>query len=154
MCIRDSAWVAGIARKLLGKIMGKAADERSPAEKQADLDKGIAEAQALQSDPKATEASIRKGLGKIKSKYKMKSLDIVVDADSELEETLHVTGEVNPKKSTPSARIQKDGTVGPLGIVRKMLDVYKRQTSNSSSRGSAPGISATLKGRGIAARRF
>ena len=126
------AWVAGIARKLLGKIMGKdkAADERSPAEKQADLDKGIAEAQALQSDPKATEASIRKGLGKIKSKYKMKSLDIVVDADSELEETLHVTGEVNPKKSTPSARIQKDGTVGPLGIVRKMLswtaDTLKR----------------------------
>lgn len=117
------AWVAGIARKLLGKIMGKdkAADARSPAEKQADLDKAIAEAQVLQSAPKATEESIRKGLGKIKSKYKMKSLDIVVDADSELEEKLHVTGEINPKKSTPSARIQKDGTVGPLGIVRKML---------------------------------
>ncbi|HTJ97385.1 MAG TPA: hypothetical protein VL381_07935, partial [Rhodocyclaceae bacterium] len=92
-----------------------------PAQKQADLDKAIAEVEALQADPKATDKSIRKGLAKIKSKYKMQSLEVVVDADTELEEKLHVVGKINPEKTGSTKRIQKDGTVGPLGITRKML---------------------------------
>ena len=116
------AWIVAQAKRLFAALFGKGkADERTPAEKQADLQKAIREAQALQSDSKATEASIRKGLGAIKSKYRMQSLEVVVDAEDDAEETLHVVGEINPKDKTSNARIKKDGTVGPLGIVRKML---------------------------------
>ncbi|HWU84439.1 MAG TPA: DUF4157 domain-containing protein, partial [Rhodocyclaceae bacterium] len=115
-------WVVAMAKKLFAKAFGKdKKDERTPQQKQADLDKAIAEVEALQADPKATDKSIRKGLAKIKSKYKMQSLEVVVDADTELEEKLHVVGKINPEKTGSSKRIQKDGTVGPLGITRKML---------------------------------
>jgi hypothetical protein len=115
-------WVVSMAKKMFAKAFGKdKKDERTPAQKQADLDRAIAEVEALQADPKATDKSIRKGLAKIKSKYKMQSLEVVVDADTELEEKLHVVGKINPEKSGSSKRIQKDGTVGPLGITRKML---------------------------------
>ena len=115
-------WVVSMAKKMFAKAFGKdKKDERTPAQKQADLDKAIAEVETLQADPKATDKSIRKGLAKIKSKYKMQSLEVVVDADTELEEKLHVVGKINPEKSGSTKRIQKDGTVGPLGITRKML---------------------------------
>lgn len=115
-------WVVSMAKKMFAKAFGKdKKDERTPAQKQADLDRAIAEVETLQADPKATDKSIRKGLAKIKSKYKMQSLEVVVDADTELEEKLHVVGKINPEKSGSSKRIQKDGTVGPLGITRKML---------------------------------
>jgi hypothetical protein len=116
-------FVVDKAKAFLKGLFGKGdkKDERTPAQKQADLDKALAEAKALQTDPKATEASIKKGLAAIKTKYKMQSLDLVVDSQGELDETLHVVGQINPKGQSPSSRIQKDGTVGPLGIVRSML---------------------------------
>lgn len=124
-------WIVTMAKKLFAKVFGKEKkDERTPQQKQADLDRAMSEVEALQADPKATDQSIRKGLPRIKSKYKMQSLEVVVDADSELEEKLHVVGKINPEKSGSSKRIQKDGTVGPLGITRKMLswtaDTLKR----------------------------
>ncbi len=117
------AWIVGKAKKLFSKLFGKGdkPDDRTPEQKQADLDKAISEAQLLQADPKATEASIKKELNRIKTRYRMKSLEVVVDADNESEETLHIVGEINPKKPTSASRIKKDGTVGPLGIERKML---------------------------------
>jgi len=105
--------------KLLSKVKGK--DERTEAEKKADLEKAMAEAQSLQSDSKATEKSVRKGMAAIQKKYKMQSLTLVVDAQEDFEETVHLLGKINPEKPTRGSRIRKDGTVGPLGIVRKML---------------------------------
>lgn len=117
------AWIVTMAKKLFAKIFGKdKKDERTPEQKQADLDKAVAEAEALQASPKASEDSIRKGLGKIKTKYKMKSLELVVDAQEDTVETVHVLGEINPTKAGKGSRINKDGTVGPLGITRKMLN--------------------------------
>ncbi|MBP5988066.1 MAG: DUF4157 domain-containing protein [Azonexus sp.] len=115
-------WIVTMAKKLFAKAFGKDKnDERTPEQKQADLNKALAEAQALQSAPKATSATVRKGLGAIKSKYRMQALDLVVDKQDDGEETVHVHGEINPKGDTAAAKFAKDGTVGPLGISRKML---------------------------------
>src|SRR5574343_215542 len=115
-------WIVGMAKKLFAKVFGKdKKDERTPEQKQSDLNKALAEAQALQAAPKATTGSVKKGLGAIKSKYRMQALDLVVDKQDDGEETVHVHGEINPKGDTAAAKFAKDGTVGPLGISRKML---------------------------------
>lgn len=51
----------------------------------------------------------------------MQALDLVMDKQDDGEETVHVHGEINPKGDTAAAKFAKDGTVGPLGISRKML---------------------------------
>jgi hypothetical protein len=92
-------------------------DDRTDEQKKADLDKAIGEAEALQQDPDATEETIRKGLLKIKQKYNMVSLDLVVDSEDDSEETVHATGEINPKKAGQKSRIPKfdDPTEGLAG---------------------------------------
>jgi len=120
-------WIVAKAKALFKKLFGKDEDDRTDEEKQADLEAAIEKAEALQDDPKATDASVRAGLGSIKSEYRMQSLELVVDNEGELDETAHVEGEINPKKNSHSGRLQKDGTVGPLGITRKMLS-WKQAT--------------------------
>ena len=121
-----AAWIKKQAKKFLDALLGKnKKDERTPAQKQADLDKAIAEAQALQNTPKITEAKVKKGLGAIKSKYKMQKLELVIDNQTDLEENVHVEGAINPVKRGSTSRLQKDGTVGPLGIARSMLSWEK-----------------------------
>lgn len=82
-------------------------DERTDEQKQADLDKAIAEAEVLQRNPKTTEATIKKGLVSIKNKYKMKSLELIVDNKNETKETVHIEGEINPKGKTNTSDIEK-----------------------------------------------
>ena len=118
-------WVVTKAKSLFARLFGgkdkDKADERTPEQKQADLNAGLSEANAVVEAPGATDTTIHKGLEGIKSKYKMVSLDLVVDTDGELEESAHVEGKINPEGKGSIHRIQKDGTVGPLGIKREML---------------------------------
>src|SRR5690606_6704715 len=120
-------WVVSMARKTFAKAFGKdkkdsGPDERTPAQKQADLNKALAEAKALQMQPKATAKTLSKGLPQIKSKYKMQSLEVVKDSNTDLSEKLHVKGKINPEGSTDPNVFQSDGTVGPLGITRDDLN--------------------------------
>jgi predicted secreted protein len=104
-------WIVTMAKKLFAKAFGKdkkdEKDDRTDEQKQADLDKAIAEAEALQQAPKATDDGIKKGLLSIKAKYKMASLELVVDTQDESKETAHVEGEINPKGKSKEAVIQK-----------------------------------------------
>ena len=120
------AWIVGKAKSLFAKLFGKdQKDDRTPEKKLADLKSALGEAQALQSAPKATDVSIKKGLGKIKSKYKMTSLELVVDKEGVTKETAHVEGKINPEDKTGTAEINVDGTVGPLGLSRDSLSWEK-----------------------------
>jgi hypothetical protein len=102
------AKVVAVVKKLIGKLTGKdKKDERTDDQKKGDLDKAISEAEALQRKPKITEAKIKKGLLAIKQKYKMTSLDLVVDSDSGSKETVHVVGEINPKKPGEKSVVDK-----------------------------------------------
>jgi hypothetical protein len=99
-------------------------DERTDAEKQADLEKGVSEADALLADENKSPKDVKAALAAIKSKYKMVRLDLVTDSSNEEddEETDHIEGEVNPKKAKPKRKKTGKGKpIGDLGIKRKSL---------------------------------
>lgn len=104
-------WIVTTAKNLFKALFGKKdakPDERTDAQKQADLDKAIAEADALQKKPKITEDKIKKGLLAIKTKYKMASLELAVDSKTESQETVHIEGAINPTKKTGTATLAPD----------------------------------------------
>lgn len=107
------AWIISKAKALFGKLFGKdKKDDRTPEQKQADLNKAMSEAEALQKKPKITEDEIKKGLGPIKSKYKMTSLDLIVDDKSESKEKVHIAGVINPPGVTTPSEIALGPDVG------------------------------------------
>jgi hypothetical protein len=109
-------WIVMMAKKLFGKK--EKPDDRTEEQKKADLDKGIAEAESLQKTPDITDLDIKKGLVSIKAKYKMTSLELVVDSEDESKETVHVEGEINPKGSSKPQVIGKSGKIQGLRIER------------------------------------
>ena len=119
----------GLAKGIGGALgLGGKPDERTEKEKEADLDKAIAEAQALQQAPNATEDQVRKGLPAIKKKYRMISLDLVVDSEEGSEETVHIAGQINPKKSTQKSKMEKfaDTIEGLAGTYTDLLSKGKK----------------------------
>ena len=110
MIAKAVGWVKGIGKKD-GKL-----DERTESQKSADLDRAINEAQALQQKTGITEDEIKKGLVPIKSKYRMVSLELVVDGKDKAKETVHVEGEINPKKKTKNVQINV-GDGWPAGVI-------------------------------------
>ena len=90
--------IVGLVKKLFGKGKGDKKDERTDAQKQADLDKGVAEGNALLENEDLSPEDIRTKLEPIQKKYKMTTLQLATDSKSEVEEVDHIVGEVNPKK--------------------------------------------------------
>jgi hypothetical protein len=107
-----------IAAKQIGKEDKKG--DRTDEQKQADLESAIAGADALLSAPNADVEAVRKQLPAIKSKYKLSTLDIVIDSEETDDEIVHIHAEINPKKDGPKKKKQK-GKIGNLGITRKRL---------------------------------
>lgn len=126
--------VFNFAKKIIGKLTGKARkdgkpDERTPEQKQADLDKAMGEAEAALNDPEADVASVNKRLKQIKDKYNLVRLELVKDAKTETSETDHVVGEVNPTKlSKPKSFVTGMAEV-QVDFTHKKYDVneYRRQ---------------------------
>lgn len=99
------------AKKLFSKIFAKdkdQADERTDAQKQADLGKALKEAEALQRKAGAKETEIRQGLPSIKSRYKMTTLDLVVDSKGGGKEKIHIKGKINPEGDSPVTEVTED----------------------------------------------
>jgi hypothetical protein len=96
------------AKAFLKALFGKGKkDDRTDAQKKADLDKGIAEADQLAKDRTKTPDQVRRGLPAIKAKYKMTALDLVVDADTANKVRVHVHGVINPEANTPTEELDK-----------------------------------------------
>jgi hypothetical protein len=115
-------FIVGKAKALFARLFGgkDGKDERTPEQKQADMAKAMKDAEALQKKPKTTEADIRQGLPAIKSRYKMTSLDLIVDAKSESRERVHIAGVINPPGATTPSEIElePDGPVAPFKLPR------------------------------------
>lgn len=77
-------------------------DDRTPEQKQADLQKGVNEAKALLADERTSVIEVRKKLPAIKSKYKMTALDVVQDEKSGGKEKDHIHGVINPTLDSES----------------------------------------------------
>ncbi|MDD5633346.1 MAG: hypothetical protein PHI13_15160, partial [Methylococcales bacterium] len=106
-------WIVDKGKALFGKLFGgkDKKDERTNEQKQADLDKAIKEAEMLQVDPKASESNIKNGLKSIKKKYQMRSLVLILDNVEGTKETVHVEGEINPKKKSKNTTLEVDGVL-------------------------------------------
>lgn len=101
------SFIVTTAKKLFAWLFGggKKDDKRTDAQKQADLQRAVGEAQALQDDPKKPSAKIRGGLDAIRKKYDMTKLELVIDTDDEAKEVVHIVAEINPKGGTkPTAK--------------------------------------------------
>jgi uncharacterized protein DUF4157 len=116
-------WIVTTAKSLFKALFGgkdAKPDERTPAQKQADLDKAISEAEAIEAAPDATEDQIKAKLLPIKTKYKMVSLELVVENKNEEQEKIHVEGEINPKKQTKQQviKLKVDKEIKKISIPR------------------------------------
>ncbi|MEA5605363.1 eCIS core domain-containing protein [Nostoc sp. UHCC 0252] len=98
-------------------------DERSPKQKQDDLDKGLAEAHELIKDDNTSSKAVKKGLASIKSKYQMASLELVVKSQHDAKETVYVKGKVNPTGKTGDEEILGD----PENLNEKSVEVLVRE---------------------------
>jgi hypothetical protein len=98
-------WIVTMAKKLFTKVFGKKEDKRTDADMRADLQKALAEAETLQRRPRIDEADIRKGLMRIKNRYNMASLELIVDSKGKSKEKVHATGKINPEGDSPVTEI-------------------------------------------------
>lgn len=92
------AWIISKAKALFGKLFGKKdgkPDERTQDQKRSDLQRGIADAQALLKAKKASPEQIKAKLPGIKSKYKITIFELVTGAKTQLKETDHIHGEIH-----------------------------------------------------------
>jgi hypothetical protein len=125
-------WIVKTAKSLFAKAFGKK-DERTEEEKKADLEKALAEAEAVKSKPDATEASIKKELPQIQKKYRLDSLVVVVDSEDPASETIHIEGSMSPAKKGPPGKIKKQ--------VKKEMTIVRE---TGSLGGSTVGLSMTV----------
>ena len=136
--------VVKAGKKLFGKVFGKKKDKedaRTAAQKQHDLDSGVAEATELVGRG-LPEKEIERQLPGIKSKYKMKSLDLVIEKHEENAEIVHIEGEVNPKKRGPQRTI-KGGGPGEYGAVKLSATSFTGKFANFPDWGSYDSFSVT-----------
>lgn len=98
-------WIVNGAKKLLTGLFGKKTDKpdtRTDAQRQADLAKGMSEAEALLRNEKDSPDDVRHAIGGIKAKYRIVSLELVKERESEEGETDHIEGEMSPAKKGAS----------------------------------------------------
>jgi ATP-dependent protease ClpP protease subunit len=100
------AWGKSLWGKLTGKGEAKK-DERTDAQKQQDVQKAIMEAKPLLDDDEKTDEEIERELKRIKNKYKLTSLMLIRDSETEEAETEHILAEINPKAQTPPKKRPK-----------------------------------------------
>lgn len=80
-------------------------DNRTDQQKQEDLQAAINEGQKLLESKQITEQQITASLGAIKAKYKLKSILVIKDKQSETEEIEHIRAEINPvREGKPTIR--------------------------------------------------
>jgi Domain of unknown function (DUF4157) len=115
-------WVVGVAKKLLAKLMGKDGkagkpEERSEAEKDKDKKAAIAEAEQLMPAEGLDEDAVRGKLGPIKTRYRLTSLILVMDSQTEEEETAHFEATASPNLKGPKRKVPQSAKTMKIGSI-------------------------------------
>jgi len=108
------AFIINKAKSLFKSLFGKKdtkPDTRTEAQKQADLDKGVAEGDALLLAKDTSVEKVKKKLPSIKSKYKMTMLEVVVVTHTADKETAHIHGVINPEKNSADETVPVEGSI-------------------------------------------
>src|SRR5262249_27538629 len=104
-------WIVTKAKSLLARLLGKGKDkkdERTEDEKLADLKSAMYEANSVLKETGISHKKILTKLTGIKAKYKMTSLELVIDSQTGNTETVRVLGKINPEDTTDEAEVTKD----------------------------------------------
>lgn len=92
-------WLVGKAKALFKSMFGgkDSADDRTPEQKNADLQRGVAEGTALLRQNKKSPTGISAQLAPIKAKYRLSALLVVATAKDDGTQKSHIHGAVNPE---------------------------------------------------------
>ena len=122
-------WIIGKAKTLFAKLFSREKpDERTDEQKTKDKKAALSEAQTLVKPESFEEGEVRKKLGPIKSKYKLKTLDLVIDSKTDTKATIHFAASASSVEKTPTITVdapEAKKQVGPLGITRDKLSFTK-----------------------------
>ena len=98
-------WIVKMAKSCSQGVRKKdKPDERTDAQKQADLDKAMAEANALIGNKELTLDEVKKGIADVKKRFNIPVLEIRKDSETDAEESDYVYGEINPNWKTATIK--------------------------------------------------
>ncbi len=98
--------IVGFVKKLFGGGKGKA-DDRTEAQKKADLHKAIADGEGLMGKKNASPATVKAKLPGIQSKYRLTELTLVKDDENQY----HLHGKINPDEDAPKHTLDEEGSI-------------------------------------------
>jgi hypothetical protein len=117
-------WVVGKAKSMFARLFGgkDKPDDRTDEQKEKDKQSALAEAEALVPTPDDfDEDKVHGKLGAIKTHYRLSSLEMVVDSETEGEEQFHFEAAASPKTSGKELKGKTGKPIGALGIQRSQL---------------------------------
>jgi hypothetical protein len=124
-------WVVGKARALFARLFsGDSSDDRTEERKTSDKKAAIAEAEKLVPEDGFDEEATRAQLGPLKSKYRLSSLNLVVDAKNGRIETIHFTATASPQE-TGNPKTVKQGPAGPVTPVPVAAWILNKSAGNT-----------------------
>jgi uncharacterized protein DUF4157/putative RNase toxin 15 of polymorphic toxin system len=143
-------WIVTMAKKLFAAVFGKKdkdgkPDERTPAQKAADLKKAMSEANTLLQNKELTVEEVSQGLVAIKQRYKLVTLELKKDSETDANETDHIEGEINPKEKSDKAERKKRFSPAAEVIFECSPDHVKaglRSEFNTQVKGQETGLNA------------
>jgi uncharacterized protein DUF4157 len=113
-------FIIGKAKALFKSLFSGKPDKRTDAEKQRDLNSALQESETLLANPKVSGGEVSKRLPAIQKKYKLTSLTLVKQSESNDAETDYVSGEVNPKgQSRATTKPKLGGLIASTKVVQK-----------------------------------
>ena len=127
-------WIITKAKALFAWLFGgkkDKPDERTEAEKTKAKIAAIGEAEALVPEEGFEEQAVRGKLGPIKSKYKLLTLDLVVDSQDNQVEMLHFEASASDKVSGKEKKVKIGGDVMSPAARKQALAALKTITSPS-----------------------
>jgi hypothetical protein len=103
-------WVVARARALFARLFRRdgRADDRTDQQKQDDLNRGVAEADALLADENLSTTEVGRRLSTVRTRYRLTRLAVVTDETSLEFETDHIEGAASPTKRAPARRRRTD----------------------------------------------
>jgi hypothetical protein len=151
-------WIVTTAKNLFKALFGKKdakPDDRTPEQKQADLNKGISEGESLLRKEEDSPDDVRHALVGIKAKYRLESLEVVTERQNEEGETDHIEGSVNPKGKGGSVTKPKQDlptksfTIPRPSFVTETLEELKEAYPDEHKKGKDPLLKKGLARRHI-----
>lgn len=89
-----------LLKRLLAGRKPDEPDERTPEQKLVDENSAVSEAYQFVQEPGKSSRQVRAALRRIKQRYRLKRLEVVVDDESDTLETAHIVAEASPAVSS------------------------------------------------------